>query len=211
MRSSKHFLIAVALTGAVSMTAMAARIDFNDPRRALGREDNIRVDAELAQDTVSPNGPITLTYRIENLSKSTIAIADKVTDISFDRDSQTVTVSIGSEIPPRTMPHLTFINPGEKRTLAAGGVLHVMIPTGNVRGFPVPRQVQIKVTVLKDLTPFAKLIAQQGKTPSPLPLPDDVFDRWVDNSTSIFLNTLPVFWDNGRPTLGSAESGFPSN
>lgn len=140
MRSSKPFLIAVALTGVMSVAAMAARVDFNDPRRALGREDNIRVDAELEQETVAPNSPITVTYQIENLSQSTIAIADKISDVSFDPDSQTVTLSIGAEIPPRTMPHLATINAGQKRVFTAGGVLHVMVPSDNMRlSGPPPR------------------------------------------------------------------------
>lgn len=211
MRSSKVFFLFIALTSAISVAAMAAKVDFNDPRRVLGQDDNVRVDAELGQDTLSPDSPITVTFQIENLSQSTIAVADKAVDVSFDPDTQTVTFAIGAEIPPRSLPHLALIEPGAKRVFTTGGLLHILVPTENMRGFPVPRLVQVKVTVLKNLTPFAALLAQQAKSPAPQPFPNDMFDRWVDNSTSIFLNTLPVYWNQGRPTLGTAEDSAPSD
>jgi len=208
MTSAKPFLIAVVLTTAMGAAAMAAaRIDFSDPRRALGRQDDIRVDAELGEDTLAANSPVTVTYQINNLSKSTIAIADKVADASFDPDSQTVTLSIGAEIPPGpNMPHLVLINSGQKRVLTAGALLHILVPTVRARFIPVPRYVQVKVTVLRDVTPFAKLVERQSKSAVPVPLPNDMFDRWVNNSSSIFLNALPVYWNGARPSGVSAES-----
>lgn len=210
MRSSRPFLIALSVVSVISSAAMAAHVDFKDPRRALGREDNIRVDAELAQDSVAANAPVTITYQIENLSQSTIAIADKISDVSFDPDSATVMLSVGTEIPPHDVPHLTIINAGEKHVFQAGGILHVMVPTEASRGIPVPRQVQIKVTVLKDVAPFARLLAERTKSSAPTPLPNDMFEPWVDASTSIFLNTLPVYWQAGRPSIGVAENSSPN-
>src|SRR5437588_4602668 len=129
MRSSKPFFAAVAVSLIGASVAAAAHVDFKDPRRALGREGDIRIDAQLAQDVVSPNSPITVTYQIQNLSHATIAVADKITDTDFDLDSLTVTLSIGAEIPPGTqLPHLVAINPGEKRVLTAGALLHVAVP-----------------------------------------------------------------------------------
>src|ERR1051325_4230133 len=114
MKSSKFFFAAaVAL---MTVTAHAAKIDFNDPRRALGREDNIKVDAELAQESVSANSSLSVTYQIENRSQSPIAIADKQSDVSYDSETQTITFSIGAEVPTgATMPHLTVIKPGETK------------------------------------------------------------------------------------------------
>ena len=101
---------------------MAAHVDFNDPRRALGREGDVRIDAQLAQDTLSPNAPVTVTFQIENLSRSAIAVADKIVDTDFDAEARTVTVSIGAEVPPgKNMPHLVIVNSGEKRTITQNG------------------------------------------------------------------------------------------
>lgn len=210
MRSSKPFLIAVVFTTTMGAGAMAARVDFNDPRRALGRQDDIRVDAELGQDTLAPNAPITVTYQIANLSKSTVAIADKVTDASFDPDTLTVTLSLGAEVPPGpNMPHLVLISPGQKRVLTAGALLHITVPNIRTPFVAVPRYVQIKVNVLRDVAPLAKLVKRQAKSDLPVPLPNDMFDRWVNNSSSIFLNTLPVYWNGARPSGASAESNQP--
>src|SRR5437868_9016506 len=115
MGSSKPFFTAVAMSLIGAGIAAAGHVDFNDPRRALGREGDIRVDAELGQDTLQPNSPLTVTYQIENLTNLTIAVADKVTDTDFDPDSQTITLSIGAEIPSGShMPHLVTIKAGEK-------------------------------------------------------------------------------------------------
>src|SRR6266496_131699 len=98
MQSSKPFFAAVIVATIGAGAASAAHVDFKDPRRALGREGNVRIDAELAQDMVSSNSPLNVTYQVENLTNSTIAIADKVGDAAFDMDSRTITLAIGAEV-----------------------------------------------------------------------------------------------------------------
>lgn len=210
MRSYKPFLIVSLFIVNLCAAAFAAKVDFKDPRRALGREDDIRVDAELSQDTLTPNSTIAITYQIENLSKSPIAIADKVSDLSFDPDSATVTLSVGSEVPPRNLPHLTIVDVGQKRVLTAGALVHVLVPSVHTQWTAVPRFVQIKVTVLKDVAAFARLM-EQAKSASSVPLPNDLFDRWVNGSLSIFLNTIPVYWNAPRPAHGTAENASADN
>jgi len=128
VKSSGRIAVAVAVLLLVSSAARAAGVDFKDPRRALGREDNIRVDAQMLEDTISPGSAISVTYQVENLSETPIAIADKVADASYDPDSQTITVSIGAEIPPgAAMPHLTTIAPGQTRTFRIGAAPQMAI------------------------------------------------------------------------------------
>src|SRR6185436_2441155 len=58
----------LALTASTLLTAAAANaagIDMNDPRRALGRENDVRIDAQLLQETVSPGTAIAVTYQIQ--------------------------------------------------------------------------------------------------------------------------------------------------
>jgi hypothetical protein len=50
------------------------------------------------------------------------------------------------------------------------------------------------VTILRDLTPFVELIRNQSPTRTGQPLSDELFDRWLEGSDTIFLNTLPVAW-----------------
>jgi len=198
MRFSRFFSVAVSLSLLTAAAASAARVDMKDPRRALGREDNIRVDAQLLQDAISTSTPLSVTYQIENLTGVAIGVADKVVDVSFDPDSATVTFSIGAEVPTgKNMPHVVTIVPGEKRVLTAGGTLHVAVPHQRTPWTAVPRYVQIKVNVLKDVTPFAALLEQQAKSAGAPALPGDLFDKWIDANDSVFLNSIPVRW-NGR-------------
>jgi len=181
---------------------------MNDPRRALGREDNIRIDAELLQQSLSPSSSISVTYQVENLTTGTIGVADKVSDVTFDPDTATVTFAIGAEVPTGTaMPHLVTIAPGEKRVLTAGGILHVAVPSQRTPWSAVPRFVQIKVNVLRDVTPFAVLLAQQAKSAVAPALPGDLFEKWLDVNDAVFLNSIPVRWSgqNDRMSVDAAE------
>ena len=182
----------------IAAVASAAHVDMNDPRRALGREDNIRIDAELLQDSISPNAALSVTYQIQNLTARTIGVADKVSDVTYDPDTATVTFSIGAEVPAgKAMPHVVTIGPGETRVLTAGGMLHVAVPRQRTPWTVVPRFVQITVNVLRDVTPFEAQLAQQSKSAAVPALPNDLFDKWVDATDSVFLNKIPVRW-NGR-------------
>src|SRR5437660_3647487 len=140
MKSSGRIAVAVAVFLLVSSTARAAGVDFKDPRRALGREDDIRVDAEMIQETLSAGSPISVTYQIANLTSAPIAIADKIADATFDADSQTITISIGAEIPEGTaMPHLTVIPAGQTRAFRIGASAQILIPNAKSPWAQVPR------------------------------------------------------------------------
>ena len=183
----------------IAATVQAAKVDMRDPRRAVGREDDVRVDAELAQDSVSTHSKIGVVYQIQNLTQAPIALADKISDSTYDSDTQTITVSFGAEIPESaTMPHLVVIPPGETRTFHGIGAINIPTPSVRAPWSPLPRFVQVKVTVLRDLTPFAALIEQQNKTTAPPPLNDESFDRWVNSVESVFLNPIPVRFDGTK-------------
>jgi hypothetical protein len=204
MKSSKYSLLfsAVLFTAAA---AQAAHVDMNDPRRALGREDDIRVDAQLVRNSVSPGSAVSATYQVQNLTSRWIAIADKIADVSYDADSRTITLSLGAEIPNKTVPHLTPIAPGEKKTFSAGSTVHITLPS---RGpfTETPRFVQIKVNVLRDVGAFADVLTAQAKSPAPVKMTQMLFDAWLDSTASILLNQLPVDWNpRDRMRAGSAE------
>ena len=194
MKSSKSFVLVLAAASILPLAAaQAAHVDMNDPRRAVGRDDDIRIDAELAQETVASGAPVAITYQIENLSGDPIAIADKVCDISFDADSQSVVVSIGSEVPRAgVMPKLVVLAPREKKTFNAGGVVHVQAQANGNPFVAVPRFVQIKVNVLRGLNPFVPLIDKQAHSMTPVALDDSHFEQWLENNDTILLNEIPV-------------------
>ena len=201
MRFWKPFVPAVALT-LVAGAAFAAHVDLKDPRTALGREDNIRVDAHLAQDCISSNAPLIVTYQVENLTQSPIALADKVTATSYDDDSRTITLTLGAEIPTGSaMPHLSVIAPGAKRVFSAGAMVRIVLPSMRTPWTAVPQFVQIKVNVLRDVQPFAVLIEQQRRSATAPALPSGMFDRWVESTGAVYLNAIPVRWTGSRPQI----------
>ena len=171
----------------ISTASYAASVDMKEPRRAVGREDDIRIDATLTQETISASSAIGVTWQIENLTSETIAVADKVVDVSYDNETRTITFAIGSEVPNATMPHLVTIAPGQKRVLTSGGIAHITMPGVRSPFVATPRLVQIKVNVLRDVKPFESLAVSQ-------PISDALFDKWVDANDSIVLNPLPVYW-----------------
>lgn len=185
--------------------ASAATIDMDDPRRVVGREGDVRVDAQLLHDTVSPGSAVGITYQIQNFSSSPVAIADKVAAASFDSDTRTITLSVGAEVPPDgKMPHLVTIAPGEKKIFRAGATPALTAAALRTSFAAAPAYVQVKVTILRDLAPFESLIAQQGREPQMLS--DELFDQWFESNDTIFLNTVPVhFSRRGQSSFAGAD------
>src|SRR6266481_513278 len=188
MKSSKQsFIVAAAListlstlTALVAASADAARLDMKDPRRALGREDDVRVDAQIYQDTLSSGSTISVTVQVQNLTSAQVAIADKICDTSYDIDTRTITVSVGAEIPSAgSAPHLVTINPGQTKTFTTAAIVRVAVADPRSPFTNAPRSVQIKVNVLRDLSPFRDLLGEQARGVTAA-LSDDLFERWVE-------------------------------
>lgn len=207
----KSTRLSLALIGTVVMlhaaAANASGIDMNDPHRALGREDDVRIDAQLVKDTISAGAPIGVTYQIQNFTAETVAVAARVSDASYDPETRTITISLGSEVPlDGAMPQMFTIAPGEKKTFRTAATPTVSASALRTSFAAVPRYVQLKVTILRNLTPFATLIANQSRTQTPQPLSDELFDQWFESSDTIFLNSLPVHWVAGAPAMHDAEN-----
>lgn len=188
----KHYSFSFTLPFVfAAATLNADGIDMDDPRRALGREGDVRIDAQLVRDTVTPGVAIGITYQIHNLSDSSVAVAAKVADASYDEESRTITLAVGTEVPPDTMPQMTVIAPGEKKVLQAGATPSLRASAVRTAFASIPRYVQVKVAILRDLRPFAKLIeTQDGRTKHRLS--DELFDQWFESNDTIFLNAVPV-------------------
>lgn len=179
MRRSTLFLVITLVASATH----AARVDMNDPRRAVGTDDGVRVDAQLASEFVSAQSLLGVTYQIQNLSPNTIAIADRACEASFDTDSSIVTLSVGAEVPGRgEMPRLVLIHSGERKTFSAGAVVRWSFRAQRIAR---PALVQIKVNVLRDATPFVAFAEHQK-------LSDEAFDQWLRLNQSIELNAIPI-------------------
>lgn len=208
MKSSKLFLALIAsITLIHAAAATAAGIDMDDPRRALGHEGDVRVDAQLLRDTVSPGAPIGVTYQIQNLSDSTVAIAAKVSDASYDEDTRTITLAVGSEVPPDgNMPQMVVIPPGEKKLLQAAATPRLRAAALRTAFAAAPRYVRVKVAIMRDVQPFVALIEKQdGRTKRRLS--DELFEKWFECNDTIFLNSVPVQFVPSQPSGVESAAG----
>jgi hypothetical protein len=200
--SRLFFALIAAIVLIHAAAASAGSIDMDDPRRTVGREDDVRVDAQIVQDTVSPGSAIAVTWQIENLSKAPVAVADKVADATYDSDTRTITFAVGSEVPrDGKMPHMVTVAPGEKKLFRAGAT--PVLGGAEHAALAPPRYVQVKVTILRDLAPFARLLAAQPRTErAEQPLPDELFEKWFEANDTIFLNAVPVRFSARRNVGG---------
>ncbi len=182
--SSTRFFVIACLFLLGPLRAQAAHVDMNDPRHAVGREDDIRIDAQVLQQEISSNSPLNVTYQIQNLTSAPIAVADKTYDTDYDPETRTIVVSIGCHV-------------------------HVAVPAIRTPWTAVPRYVQIKVVVLRDLGQFAGLIERQAGSAVQPAFPNELFDQWVEASDSVFLNPVPVHW-SAAPARGVASAESPA-
>lgn len=191
--NAQRTLVVIAASVAVvyASAAAAAAIDMDDPRRALGSEGAVRIDAQILQETVSPGSTIGVTWQIVNGSDAPVAVADRMASASYDADTRTITLAIGAEVPDDgKMPAVTVIEPGETKVFSTGATPRLNNAIVRTAG-GAPRQVQVKVSILRDLEPFARLIDRAAGANGPA-LSDEQFDRWFESNDTIFLNTVPV-------------------
>ncbi len=189
-----NYVAATIAAVLVSAAADAATIDMNDPLRAKGREGDVRIDAQLATDAISPGAPVGVTWQIQNFTDAPVAVATKSVDASYDADTQTITLTIGSEVPEDgNMPQMVVVEPGEKKVFRAAAT-PAITPAAVRPGNGMPRYVQIKVSILRTLEPFLNLIRSQAPAARPQPLSDQLFEQWFESTDTIYLNSLPVHW-----------------
>ncbi|MGZ5432189.1 MAG: hypothetical protein ACXWH7_04625 [Thermoanaerobaculia bacterium] len=85
MKSSRPFLALIASIPLIhAAAATAAGIDMDDPRRALGREGDVRVDAQLVRDTVSPGAPIGVALIEEQDGRTKRRLSDELFEKWFE-------------------------------------------------------------------------------------------------------------------------------
>jgi hypothetical protein len=169
-------------------------VDMKEPRRVVGTENDVRVDAEFYGDRLSPNITLPLKYDVTNHRQTTILIADLIPETTYDPETHMVTISIGSEIPgEQFLPRLIPIRPGERRSFSTAA--HVVIIANPASPWvPRPNALRLKVNFLGDPNPFEKLISIPEKAVHDPALAAQLFPKWVEGNETVFTNTLPMRW-----------------
>lgn len=199
-------LSAMLLLAACATAIKSGPVNQNEPRRVVGTDNDVRIDAEVFGDALGAAVTLPLKYDITNSRQATIAIADLVPETTYDEETQTVTISIGSEVPGATLlPHLISIKPGEKKSFSTIARVNIMMParTPLTR---IPRALRLKVNFLDDTTQFEQLIAMPEKGVYDPKLADELFPKWLERNETVYTNTLPMRWQSPPPEEATPAS-----
>lgn len=191
----KRFIALAAVL--IAAGCATQQVHMQEPRRVVGTEEAVRIDAEITGDSIGPNVQIPITYAITNQRPQTIAIADLIPDSTYDAETRTVTVSLGTEVPGENfLPRLITIAPGEKKTFSTTARVRIAISVGNSDSpiFHVPNALRIKVNFLGDTKPFAELVDIAEKAVHDPQLADKIFPAWLEANEVVYTNTLPMRW-----------------
>ena len=185
----------IAITATLFLFASCStnQVDMSEPRRVVGTESAVRVDAELT-DELRPGAPLSLTYEITNQRTTAIAVADLLPESTYDSETGTITISIGSEVPgQQTLPRLIRIGPGEKKSFSTTARVATLIParTADPRMLPTAL-LRVKVNFLGDTLPFAELIDIQEKFVTDAKRADELFAVWLERNEVVYTNAVPV-------------------
>ena len=182
-------------------------IDMKEPRRMVGTESNVRVDAEIRSEDLVQGASIAIKYDITNQRSSPILIADLLPETNYDPDTRTITVEIGSDIPGEEfLPRLISIPSGERRSFNTGAQINIRVPPGTVA--PKPNALQLRVNFLADPTPFVQLIDIPEKAVRDPKLAAELFPKWVEGNETVTTNALPMRW-RGPQSFGIDETQAP--
>jgi hypothetical protein len=186
----------------------ANTVDMAEPRRVVGTESAVRIDAEIT-DEVRPGSPVSITYQISNQRPEAIAVADILPETTWDSESGMMTVSIGSEVPGQeTLPRLIRIAPGETKSFSTTAQLARMLPSADPRA-STRALLRLKVNFLGDTGPFAELLDIPEKVVFNRKRADELFSVWLERNEVVYTNAVPVKLSTMRP-LGEPDIGRPT-
>lgn len=194
--------------------ASTQSVDMKEPRRVVGTESDVRLDAEVHGETLTFAQTIVLQYDITNQRPLAIAVADIQPETTYDSDTQTVTIAIGSEVPgERLLPRLIIIGSGEKKSFSAAAHVNINLPVTAPNPFQrYPRALRIKLNFLGETKPFEKLISIAERSVYDPKMAAELFPRWVEQNETVYTNAIPMHWagliqEEPQPTVGRRRRG----
>lgn len=191
--NSSSALLLLLLAGCAS----TGTVDMAEPRRIVGTENLVRVDAQVSAEHVAPGAQIPITYEITNQRETPIAVAELIPETSYDADTRMFTVSIGSEVPGNTLlPRLILIGPGEKKSFSAMARLLYVAPPRTVdpNAQNAPAGFRLKLNFLGDPEPFRELIGIKEVAVADSKRADELFPLWLERNEVVYTNAVPMRW-----------------
>src|SRR4051794_16402233 len=83
-RNVKRASLAALFVAVFAACASTKTVDMTEPRRIVGTENDVRIDAEVFGDTLGPNVNIPIKYDITNHRPTTILVADLLLQATYD-------------------------------------------------------------------------------------------------------------------------------
>jgi hypothetical protein len=155
----------------------SAFADNPKSERVLGRDDDVRVEAEILADSIKPGALVRVRCTVENFRSEPIQIASVNSQSSYDADSRVVTVNVGSELPIDAKADMITVGPNEKHSFNVDVPLR--LPTIATRS-RAQSTVRVKLHFLdRPRAVLAKLF-------------DDPFDQWLEAKKTVVTNAIRV-------------------
>src|SRR5258708_34228785 len=101
---------------------------MKEPRRLVGTENDVRVDAEIFGEEMRQGMTLAIKYDVTNQRAQPILIADLTPLANYDPDTRTVTIDVGSEIPGEEfLPRPISMPSGPRASFRRGPHVHVVL------------------------------------------------------------------------------------
>ena len=196
----RRFAALLLLAAATGCATSKPQVDMSEPRRVVGTENLVRVDAQVFGDRIAVGTPITIKYDITNQRAEPILVADLIPATNYDPETGMVTIDIGTEIPgAEFLPRLIAINSGEKKSFNGKASLNVIISRNRTPNMIVPQApLRIRINFLGETKPFEQLIGIPEKAVHDPKLADDLFTKWVEGNETVVTNAVPMRWATGQ-------------
>lgn len=200
-------LLAVLMIAAGCATAP---VNLDESRRVVGTERDVRLDAEIFGEGLAQSVAVPVKYDITNNRSTAIAVADMVSETSYDPETRTVTLGIGSEVPgARLVPRLIAIGPGEKKSFSTVARVNIPAPDTAPTLRRLPNAIRLKMNFLGDTTPFVKLVEMTTKGVEDPQLAEEIFPKWLEKNETVYTNTLPMRWSADPGDAGASAVRRP--
>jgi len=195
----------VLLSALLLVSCASSGVDMEEPDRVLGKEDDVRIDAQFIASSYAQGGNVSIIYEIENLRTSPIAFANLNPELSYESETGTFTATVGSEVPGNELvPRLVEIKPGERARFTGGARL--IVPVSRELQATLPREIRLKLVYLSDVEPFRELIGIPDVAVRDRALADRLFPLWIQHTSTVMTNAAPIRW-GARSSSAGAEEG----
>jgi hypothetical protein len=192
MKSSVLAVVVMASGFVAACGSSSSVIDRNDPARVVGRESDVRIDAQFLS-RITPGSPtIHIACEIRNDRSKPIAVVER-SEASYDPASRTITVHVGAEIPAAAdATKLVTIASGEtKRFQFAASV-----PMPATAMQPASHElIRLTVNFLNDPEVARQMTSSE--------ISESAYDAWIEDNETVTTNAVPLGWTAGAPAASS--------